>query len=266
MVNKLFYGVEDIYVADNRREIIEALKPMITGGDGLEIEKKGVDQITADVCGNFMFNSNHKDAVRKTQNDRRFAVFYSAQQEAGDLATYGMSGRYFPDIYTWLKNEGYAIVADYLEAYDIPAEFNPAGDCHRAPVTSSTSEALSASMGGIEQEIMEAVEEGRPGFAGGWISSVAIERLLHNMHATRAIPPNKRRDLLISIGYDWHPALKGGRVNNAIAMDEGKKPRLFIPKGHINGNIQGPAEVARLYQEAQGAQSTSVSEAATVFK
>ena len=65
---------------------------MITGGDGLEIEGKGVDQISADVCGNFMFNSNHKDAVRKTQNDRRFCVLFSAQQQAADLTRDGMGG------------------------------------------------------------------------------------------------------------------------------------------------------------------------------
>lgn len=266
MLNKVFFGVEDIYVADHKTDIIEALKPMITGGDGLEIEKKGVDQITADVCGNFMFNSNHKDAIRKTRNDRRFCVFYTAQQTADDVTRDGMDGNYFPELYNWLKAGGYAIVANYLATYAIPDALNPATSCHRAPITSSTTEALTASMGGIEQEIVEAVEEGRPGFAGGWISSVAVERLLQTIHATRAIPHNKRRELLQSLGYEWHPALKGGRVNNPIPMDDGKKPRLFIRNGHLSANIQGPAEVARLYQEAQSAQTSPVGNAAEVFK
>ncbi len=157
-------------------------------------------------------------------------------------------------------------MANYLANYAIPDELNPAGACHRAPETSSTSEALTASMGGIEQEILEAVEEGRPGFAGGWISSVAVERLLQTIHATRSIPHNKRRELLQSLGYDWHPALTGGRVNNPIPMDDGKKSRLFIRNGHINANITAPAEVARIYQEAQGAQTVPTGNAAEVFK
>ena len=85
LLNKLFIGVEDIYVPDHRREVLETLKPMITGGDGLEIQFKGADQVTADICANFMLNSNHKDAIQKTQSDRRFAVFFTAQQTAADL-------------------------------------------------------------------------------------------------------------------------------------------------------------------------------------
>ena len=92
LLNKLFIGVEDIYVPDHRRELIETLKPMITGGDGLEIQFKGADQVTADICANFMFNSNHKDAVQKTQSDRRFAVFFTAQQSAADIQAAGMGG------------------------------------------------------------------------------------------------------------------------------------------------------------------------------
>jgi len=272
MVGKLFYGVEDIYVQDHKADVIEALKPMITGGDGLEIEKKGVDQITADICGNFMFNSNHKDAVRKTRNDRRFCVFYSAQQSAEDVARDGMAGDYFPDLYDWLKGEnrykgqvpGYAIVANYLATYAIPDALNPATHCHRAPDTTSTNEAISASMGGIEQEILEAIDEGRPGFAGGWVSSMALERLLDGLRANRAIPINKRRDLLKSLGYDWHPALKNGRVNNLVPFDGGK-PRLFIKDGHISRNLESAAEVVRVYQEAQGAPATATGKAVEVF-
>lgn len=266
LLNKLFIGVEDIYVPDNKREVIETLKPMITGGDGLEIQMKGVDQITADVCANFMLNSNHKDAIRKTRTDRRFAVFYTAQQSAEDITRDGMGGDYFPSLYTWLRAEGYAIVAEYLSTYAIPEALNPATKCHRAPETTSTNEAIAASMGGVEQEIMEAIEEGRPGFAGGWISSVAVERLLNDARMTRAIPHNKRRDLLKTLGYDWHPALNNGRVNNPIAMDDGKKPRLFIKDGHIAGNVTTPAEVARMYQEAQGAPAATTGKAVEVFK
>ncbi len=264
LFTSLFIGVEDVYVPDHKKEILEILKPMITN-DRLAKRAMNQDPTTHSVCANFMLNSNHKDAIRKTENDRRFAVFYSAQQEYTDLAKYGMDRDYFPKLYKWLKEEGYAMVSNYLATYPIPEELNPAGNCHRAPVTSSTHEAITSSMGGIEQEIIEAIEEGRPGFAGGWISSVAVERLLQGLRATRAIPHNKRRDLLKGLGYDWHPALNNGRVNNAIPMDDGKKPRLFIKIGHVNCNITEAAMVAKTYQDDQGGAGMSTGNAETVF-
>ena len=250
LLNKLFIGIEDIYVSDSRLEVIETLKPMITGGDGLEIQLKGVDQITADICANFMLNSNHRDAIRKTENDRRFAVFYTAQQTAADLARDGMTGDYFPRLYEWLRGDGYAIVAGYLRAYSIPDELNPAAACHRAPETSSTSEVIESSRGGVEQEILEAIDEGRPGFVGGWVSSMALDRLLSDLRLNRAIPHNKRREILQSLGYDWHPGLRNGRVSRVVTVDNGK-PKLFIKNGHLALNLATPAEISRAYEEAQ---------------
>jgi primase-polymerase (primpol)-like protein len=252
LFNKLFIGIEDVYVPDHKQEIIEVLKPMITN-KRLAMRAMQRSQVMGDNYANFILNSNHKSGIRKTRNDRRFAVFFSAQQNEEDLIRDGMGGSYFPKLYKWLDdNDGYAIVTDYLTKYEIPDELNPATSCHRAPETSSTLEAINAGLGGIEQEILEAVEEGRTGFAGGWISSVAVERLLYSIHAARVIPHNKRRELLKSLGYDWHPALKDGRVNNPISIDDGKKPRLFIQENHIHKNLESPTEVVRLYQEAQG--------------
>lgn len=249
MLGKLFYGVEDIYVPDQKREIIEELKPMITGGDGLEIEGKGVDQISADVCGNFMFNSNHKDAVRKTQNDRRFCVLFSAQQQAADLTRDGMGGDYFPRLYDWLKADGYAIVSDLLHTFPIPNEFNPATSCQRAPVTTSTASAIEASTGGVEQEIHEAVAQGLPGFCGGWISSIQLDRLLERLGVARRVTHSKRKEMLEALGYAYHPALHDGRVNNLVLPDGGK-PRLFVHKDSQARAIQGAAEAAKAYEQA----------------
>ena len=167
-----------------------------------------------------------------------------------------MAGEYFPAV-RLVTAEGYAIVNNLLHTYQIPDELNPATSCHRAPETTSTAEAVTASLGSIEQEIIEAIDEGRPGFAGGWVSSVALERLLNNLHASRVISHNRRKDLLQSLGYDWHPALNCGRVNNPIPIDENKKPRLFIKAGHLARNLTSPAEVARAYQEAQGYRVTT---------
>ena len=106
------------------------------------------------------------------------------------------------------------------------------------------------SLGGVEQEIIEAIDEGRNGFAGGWISSMALDRLLDNLRATRTIPRNKRRELLGTLGYEWHPHLKNGRVNNAI-ISEGGKPRLFIKDGHPAESVVNGAEIVKMYEAAQ---------------
>lgn len=249
MVGKVFYGVEDIYLPDSRAEVFEELKPMITGGDGLEIEGKGVDQISADICGNFMLNSNHKDAVRKTQNDRRICTLFSAQQQAGDLARDGMVGDYFPHLYDWLRGDGYAIVSELLHTFPIPDDYNPATKCQRAPATSSTAEAIAASTGGIEQEIAEAIGQGLPGFCGGWISSIQLDRLLERLGAGRRVTHSKRREMLHAMGYDWHPALHDGRVNNLVLPDAGK-PRLFVHKDSPARHVQGAAEAAKAYEQA----------------
>ncbi len=252
LFRKLFIGVEDVYVSEHKKEVIEILKPMITNSR-LAMRGMQQSQVMGDNVANFILNSNYKDGVRKTRNDRRFCIFYTAQQSADDMKRDGMTGKYFPNLYKWLESGGYARVANYLSTYEIPDALNPADACHRAPTTSSTEEAVTASMGGVEQEIMEAIEQGRPGFAGGWVSSMAVERLLESQRMTRAIPHNKRRELMQGLGYDWHPALmkSNGRVNNLIPLDGGK-PRLFIRDGHIHTNLVGAAEVARQYQEAQG--------------
>lgn len=247
LVGKLFYGVEDIYVPDHKREVIEELKPMITG-ENLEIEGKGVDQINASVCGNFIFNSNHKDAIRKTKNDRRFAVFFTAQQEAADLRRDGMSDGYFTKLYDWLRSDGYAIVTELLHTYPIPDEFNPAGGCMRAPQTSSTTMAINASLGAIEQEIREAVDMGVPGFMGGFISSIQLNLLLERIGAARRLSHSKRKDMLHDMGYEYHPALVDGRVNNTVRPDNGK-PRLFVHKDAPARVIAVAADVAREYEK-----------------
>lgn len=246
MFGKIFYAVEDIYVPDARREVIEELKPMITG-ENLEIEAKGIDQTIADICGNFMFNSNHRDAIKKTGNDRRFCVLFAAQQESADLERDGMGGDYFPALYRWLRGDGYAIVSEFLHSYSIPARYNPAIDCQRAPVSSTTVEAISASQGNIEQEIIEAIEQGLPGFNGGFISSIYLEKLLERLGVLRRIGPIKRKEMLESMGYKYHPALKDGRVNNPVLPDNGK-PRLFVHHTALALQINSPAEVAKQYE------------------
>ncbi|URG13006.1 hypothetical protein B2_13 [Stenotrophomonas phage B2] len=254
---KLLYCVEDIYTPRNKAEVIEELKPMITGKN-LEIQNKGVDQETKDVCGNFIFNTNHKSGVVKTRNDRRFAMFYTAQQENEHLARDGLDGAYMSNLYDWANGEGaweaygpgygFSIVSELLHTWPIPEHLNPAIKCQRAPITSSTHAALMAGRGLIEQYVMEAVEEGKSGFRGGWISSLALTRLLDDQRLK--LSPASRPDTLKALGYIPHPGLPGGRVHSAV-MPDGGKPVLYVKEGTPLAQLVEYHAISKAYSDAQ---------------
>lgn len=244
---KLLAIIEEIYVR-GKTELIDSLKPLITNSR-VPIQGKGLNQGTGDNRANFFLTSNYKDAIIKTKDDRRYSVFYTAQQSWADIVRDGMAGNYFPELYAWAKNGGYGIITHYLGTYAIPDALNPAGQCHRAPDSSSTAEVIEQSRGYVEQKLIEACEEGQAGFAGGWISSMALDKFLDTVR-TR-VPLNKRKEMLADLGYVPHPGLVGGRVNNII-MQENGKPRLFVKAGHLAANVTAPADIARRYQEAQG--------------
>jgi hypothetical protein len=247
LFDKVFIGVEDIYVPESQQEVIEVLKPMITG-ESLAKRAMNTDQVNANIVCNFILNSNHKGAIRKTRNDRRFAMLYCAQQQESDLVRDGMDKRYMQALYDWFWKGGSAIVAELLHTMPIPAEFDPKGECQRAPTTSSTEEAIGASRSSIEQEILEAIEQGAPGFADGWISSTALAKLLESKR--RSMAPNRQRETLVQLGYDWHPGLTNGRVDNTVQPD-GTRPKLYIRKGHPMAGLVGSSAIAAAYSDAQ---------------
>jgi hypothetical protein len=256
LLGKILIGIEDIYAPGGRMEILEALKPMITNGDGIGIQAKGADQETARVCANFIINSNHTDAILKTANDRRFAVFFTGQQRWEDLARDGMHGYYFPKLYSWLNADGYAIVHNYLAEYAIPSAFNPAQDCQRAPATSSHDAAIAASMGPLGQEVLDWIDEGRPGFAGGWVSRTLLSKILAGQHSRATC--NSVRRTLTELGYEWHPALDGGRTHRPVNPD-GTKAELWVRRGTLAARLESPALVAKNYQECQREESIECS-------
>jgi len=249
MWRKILIGIEEIHT-NGRWELPEMLKPLITN-KVIEFQGKGKDQFIGENYAKFIMMTNHKDALPVDRNDRRFAILYTAQQSAEDVLR-DMGGDYFPNLYDHYADiGGYSYINYYLQHYQIPDEFNPAGSCHRAPKTSSSEEAITMSLGRVEQEVMEAVEQGRQGFRGGWVSSLALGKLLKEINAEKSIPQNKRKSMLEKLGYIPHPALKNGRTNRMIPA-EGGKPRLFILKDHPDVHIPYSHETIVAYNKAQG--------------
>ena len=246
---KLFIRIEDIQLAE-ARHIWETLKPMVDG-KRLEIEYKGVDKVTREVCFNIIATSNHKDGIPVTTNDRRVAPFFCAQQQLPDLVRDGMDTEYFTRLWDTAANGGWAAVLHYLSTDPIDPVYNPAEQAIRAPTTSSTFEAKATTLGPVEQEIIEAVEIGAEGFRGGWICSAAVDRLLRNSGKDKAISINKRRAMLAGLGYVPHPGLTDGRV--AMPLPDGTKPRLYVKPGHPSFDVQDKALVRQLYLNVNGA-------------
>ncbi|TGU93054.1 hypothetical protein EN794_031785 [Mesorhizobium sp. M00.F.Ca.ET.151.01.1.1] len=200
MDSKLFFLVDEIKT-DDKRDMVETLKPFITETE-LEIEGKGVNQRMADTPSNWMFFSNHKDAIPITTNGRRFAIFYSPIQTLDDLRSRGMDDGYFNSLYAWLGDHqngghrmGLRIVANYLLTYPIERGALPT----RAPQTTSTAEALIESRGWLETLIADAVDDLRNGFRAGWVNTSAIASMLRE-HRKDA-KPRTIGEALKALGY-----------------------------------------------------------------
>jgi len=169
MRGKLMIVVDEIKI-DERRELIEILKPMITDAQ-VEIQSKGVDQDMEDNPANWLFFSNYKDAVPINQNGRRYAISYSALQSKQDVLNAGMDEEYFKRFWTWLRDEGgYAFITHWLHQYPISCGSLPV----RAPETSSYREALKISRSPMEVIIDDCIQDGLPGFKNGFVSTLAV--------------------------------------------------------------------------------------------
>ncbi|MBL4769512.1 MAG: hypothetical protein JKY94_17700 [Rhodobacteraceae bacterium] len=253
----LFIAIEEVNTS-NKREVLEILKPLITDSR-IEIQGKGDNQVTGDNRANYFMTTNHKDGLPKQEGDRRYAIFFCPQQSAADIHRegWGDNSGYFPGLYRWLNQEGgQSHVTHFLQTYAIPAELNPAlnngGLSHRAPKTSSTLEALSIGLGRIEQAIIEKAESGAKGFIGDWVSSWALNKFLTEELRANGISMYKRSEILKTLGYVKHPALRAGRAGKALMQEEGSKPMLYVKSNSIPCNITDGGQALSAYMHAQG--------------
>lgn len=256
MYGRLLYCVEDLGKKDPETRV-ELLKPMITG-ENLEIEGKGIDQESKLVCGNFIFNTNHLGAMKKTRRDRRYAPFYTAQQEFEHLARDGITEGYVIDLYDWAngkgkyaalgENYGYSVIAKYLSTFEIPYELNPASGCPRAPATSSTEAAVLDSLGPVEQAVLEAVNDERPGFRNGYVSARALKQMLVELR--RDILPSRRADIMLTVGYVVHPGLRDGRTPRPVLPDAARTV-LYVKAGTFAEQMRDGAEICNAYEISQ---------------
>ena len=243
MEHSLFVLVEEIHM-EGRRDTLDGLKTKITN-EMLPYRGMGVSERTGHNYSKFAFCTNYMEAVIKNRSDRRYAIFYTAQQSYEDIMACGMGGSYFPDLYRWAREGGYAAVGHFLTHYDIPDQLDPAKLCHRAPRTSSTDKAVVKSLGPVETEILEATEDGTVGFRGGFISSIKLDDLIRRRQLR--VSRNKRADILETLGYVKCPVLADGRAPTPLVWEDNKRPVIFVRVGMALED-----DVMAMYRKAQG--------------
>ena len=251
----LFVAVDDVRISDP--EMYDRLKPLLTE-KVQSIEGKGIDQAAKRVFANFMFSMNDKKGLPKSKGERRFAVFYTAQQHRDDLKRDGMDGDYMTELHDWANGEGawathgenygMAVITDYLRNYPIHPDFNPARAGHRAPDTSCIDEVHASALGQREQEVQEAIDSGAIGFRGGWVSSHYALELLRK--TWKNVQQSNLLEVMGNLGYVRHPGLTGGRTNNLVQPD-GARSILYVAQGRLELLGLSGAEAARSYTGAQ---------------
>lgn len=244
--NRLLINVTEMNMFA-KRGMLDALKDYITEGRQ-EIEGKGIDaKMVTDYCANWFFATNEKNGVIKERDDRRFCVFFTNQQRVEDLTRDGMDGNYFINLWAWGKGGGFACVRNYLMNYQIVAERDPAKDCYRAPKSTTTDEAIEASLSDVSLFILDAVQAQEVGFKGGWISSYHVTKLLENAGGkgttTRAITK-----AVEALGYIRH-----GRSTKAILSEGNMRPVLYSKPTCVKDYHYAQGYTKFMYKKPKGA-------------
>jgi len=200
MRNRLMIIINEVKT-DEKRELVEVFKTWISE-DRIEMQNKGVDADMFDNPTNFLMFTNYKDAIPINDKSRRYAILYSAIQELSDLSARGMDGSYFSGLYKWAGAGGAEAVCHWLLHYPIPDHLDAMKQATRAPATTSTAEAVALSRGWLEQLIVEAVSDNAQGFRGGYVSTVAVNRLIREAGKS-SVGPRGVSNALTSLGYHF---------------------------------------------------------------
>lgn len=246
-LNKLLAVVNDVSIdARHSTVVIDALRPMITDTTA-NIEGKGVSISTRRTCLNYFMTMNRPDGIPKDEDERRFAIFFSAQQNKGDVAR-DFPGTFFLDLRNWLDfHNGYAICAWYLQNYEIAPEFDPM-ITQRAPETSTEDQVKAVNATPLAQVLKEFVGAGVPGFMEGWVSLTKAKEMANS----ERVPATLRevRDALTSLGYIPHPGLGAeSRIHKASIIDDNRRVCVWVREDHYSlAHIgEGPARISQMY-------------------
>lgn len=203
---RLLAVVEEICIPSDKRDLLDVLKPLVTN-ETIEVRIMRTDAFYATNTCNWFFCTNREGGLIKDRDDRRYAVFHTADRIMPDA--------YFRDLSAWLKNGGCAAVAAFLASYDVSSIPS------RAPDTSSTADAIEASYGKGEQFVLEAIAEERRGLCAGWASSHVVSKVLVE-NGMNSVAPKTIKDILKHLGF-----ARVGRPTTPIAEEGMSRPVIY---------------------------------------
>lgn len=235
MRERLMIIVDEIKV-DERRELIEVLKPFITDAE-VEIEGKGENQEIEDNAANWLFFSNHKDAIPLDDDGRRYSVIFSAMQTKRDLIDAGMGPEtdYFPKLWAWLREGGgFKYLTHWLLNYPIEIGQMPV----RAPMTTSWSEAVKISRSPLEVLLDDLIETGGSGFKGGYLSLAVVLKNAVN-HKLKLPPVHVVEKVLNKKGYH----LLGRTAQPIPGEDMARGSLIYGRNGEMSVEGYWPAQI-----------------------
>lgn len=180
------------------------LKALVTENI-LEVEPKGKEARAQVNHTNIMLAANDIDALGNLhKGNRRWSVFVIPYENREDLEAVGLDSGFFTRLYDFLNNGGYEAVHGYYAAYEIDQAMHP-HNLGQAPITSTIQEVFEYSQSPIERLFVEATEDERDGFKGGWISSHHAKALLAEggFDVNRTMP--RLGAILKPLGYRRRP-------------------------------------------------------------
>lgn len=174
--------LEEVRVAGtNRKEVMNALKPLITNDD-ISINQRNRDTREAANISNYMLFSNHHDALALTPGDRRYFVVKSPLQHKAQVQALGEN--YFPPLFGMLRDMPGALRC-FLDNWEISPEFRPDG---HAPRTKYVQEIINDSSSDLAASVRRLMLEGDyPLLQYDIVSAKTILDVLHleeGIHAT----------------------------------------------------------------------------------
>ena len=227
--------------------LAEKIKPWVTDDDA-HIHGKGKGSFDAQNFTNWIFTTNHLHCMLATPGERRYAHFVSALQTEDEAARAfypewwtGSTGDWWGSYYDWWGAGGAEAVRGYLGhlALDVAPS--------RAPVTSSTAEAMHAGDGAAAGLIRSAVTEGAAGFRGGWVSLNAVRDLLESEDIKVPGGPYLARQLE-QIGYRHTTRCNTSPSEVQRFPKAPNRCRLYHIADHTGTD---PASIMALYDAAQ---------------
>lgn len=193
--------VEEIRISGaNRFELMDRLKPYITNPE-VSIRQKYKPVKVVPNFTNYLFFTNHKDAIPISSDDRRYAIIYSDLQGRDHIeAAIGGADAgkdYFDKLFDAIHHHP-DLVAWWLATRQISAAFNPTG---RAPATSCHDEIIALSEHPTDSFLLELIEEHECDVINGDVVDITHLATLCKLNGDEMPKSMAIRSAMLRLGY-----------------------------------------------------------------